>query len=390
MNPNENNGAQPSNDLPPYAQPTPAQQPAQGSPSPQGQQPAYANAQSAPQQPQSAPQTPHAAPQFAQGAPAGTTTVDVKESVNKFADSLGKQHLKIGNYEVAYGNLVTVVGALLAVIGVFLPFATVNVGMMGVSMSQSVSLMPHGDGWILLIGAVVIAVLAVLRQEIAALTVTIIYALLVIYEIANAGSKLSQLGEYRQFIHLSYGAGMWLLIIAIIVMLIGTIFAFYNKQRAKNPQNGAPAMPVQNPAYDASYQNNGWQFGVPAQRDPSNVDNSQWQFGVENPPAGAGAQQGTPMAPDPSAAAPVPPAVAHEPFNAAPAAPATPAAPAAPAAPMSPAAPAANPNPPAWAQPTPQQSAPQQPAPAAPAAPAMPAQPAIPSASQDPDSQDAQ
>lgn len=389
MNPNENNGAQPSNDLPPYAQPTPAQQPVQGSPSTQGQQPAYANAQSAPQQPQSAPQPPHAAPQFAQGAPqgapAGTTTVDVKESVNKFADSLGKQHLKIGNYEVAYGNLVTVVGALLAVIGVFLPFASVSA--FGVSMS--VSLMPHGDGWILLIGAVVIAVLAVLRQEIAALTVTIIYTLLVIFEIADAGSKISQSG-YGQFVHLSYGAGMWLLIIGIIVMLIGTIFAFYNKQRAKNAQNGAPAMPVQNPAYDASYQNNGWQFGVPAQRDPSNVDNSQWQFGVENPPAGAGAQQGTPMAPAPSAVAPVPPAVAHEPFNAAPAAPATPAASAAPAAPMSPAAPVANPNPPAWAQPAPQQSAPQQPAPAAPAAPAMPAQPTIPSASQDPDSQDAQ
>lgn len=36
MNPNENNGAQSSNDLPPYAQPTPPQQPAQGSPSPKG------------------------------------------------------------------------------------------------------------------------------------------------------------------------------------------------------------------------------------------------------------------------------------------------------------------------------------------------------------------
>lgn len=359
MNPNENNGAQPSSDLPPYAQPTPAQQPAQGSPSPQGQQPAYANAQSAPQQPQSVSQTPHDAPQFAQntpqGATAGTTTVDMKESVNKFADALGKQHLKIGNYEVAYGNLVTVVGALLAIIGVFLPFASISA--FGVSMS--VSLMPHGDGWILLIGAVVIAVLAVLRQEIAALTVTIIYTLLVIYEIAGAGSKISQSG-YGTLLQLSYGAGMWLLIIAIIVMLIGTIFAFYNKQRAKNAQNGAPAMPVQNPAYDASYQDNGWQFGVPAQSDPSNVDNSQWQFGVENPPAGAGVQQGTPMAPAPNAAAPVPPAVAHEPFNAAPAASATPAAPAVPAAPVSPAAPAA------------------------------PAQPTIPPASQDPDSQDAQ
>lgn len=353
MNPNENNGAQPSNDLPPYAQPTPAPQPAQGSPSPQGQQPAYANAQSAPQQPQSVSQTPHDAPQFAQntpqGATAGTTTVDMKESVNKFADALGKQHLKIGNYEVAYGNLVTVVGALLAVIGVFLPFASISA--FGVSMS--VSLMPHGDGWILLIGAVVIAVLAVLRQEIAALTVTIIYTLLVIYEIAAAGSKISQSG-YGTLLQLSYGAGMWLLIIAIIVMLIGTIFAFYNKQRAKNAQNGAPAMPVQNPAYDASYQDNGWQFGVPAQSDPSNVDNSQWQFGVENPPAGAGVQQGTPMAPAPNAAAPVPPAVAHEPFNAAPAASATPAAP------------------------------------VSPAAPAAPAQPTIPPASQDPDSQDAQ
>ena len=238
MNPNENNGAQPSNDLPPYAQPTPAPQPAQGSPSPQGQQPAYANAQSAPQQPQSVSQTPHDAPQFAQntpqGAPAGTTTVDMKESVNKFADALGKQHLKIGNHEVAYGNLVTVVGALLAIIGVFLPFASISA--FGVSMS--VSLMPHGDGWILLIGAVVIAVLAVLRQEIAALTVTIIYTLLVIYEIAAAGSKISQSG-YGTLLQLSYGAGMWLLIIAIIVMLIGTIFAFYNKQRAKNAQNGA-------------------------------------------------------------------------------------------------------------------------------------------------------
>lgn len=184
-------------------------------------------------------QTPHDAPQFAQntpqGAPAGTTTVDMKESVNKFADALGKQHLKIGNHEVAYGNLVTVVGALLAIIGVFLPFASISA--FGVSMS--VSLMPHGDGWILLIGAVVIAVLAVLRQEIAALTVTIIYTLLVIYEIAAAGSKISQSG-YGTLLQLSYGAGMWLLIIAIIVMLIGTIFAFYNKQRAKNAQNGAP------------------------------------------------------------------------------------------------------------------------------------------------------
>ena len=71
--------------------------------------------------------------------------------------------------------------------------------------------------------AVVIAVLAVLRQEIAALTVTIIYTLLVIYEIAAAGSKISPV-RVRTLLQLSYGAGMWLLIIAIIVMLIGTIF----------------------------------------------------------------------------------------------------------------------------------------------------------------------
>lgn len=204
---------------------------------------------------------------------------------------MGKQHIRIGNYDIAYGNLVTAVGAVLAIIGLFLPFAGVNM----FNASVSVSLMPHGIGWVLLFGAIAIGVLAVLRQEIAALTITIIYALLVIYEIANAGSSFGNVNAYSSYINVgaSYGAGMWLLVIAIIVMLVGTIVAFYNAQRAKK---AAAQNPPANPAFDSSYQNNGWQFGVPAQQPPSNVDNSNWQFGVENPAAGA-----QPAAPQPNA-----------------------------------------------------------------------------------------
>lgn len=33
------------------------------------------------------------------------------------------------------------------------------------------------------------------------------------------------------------------------------------------------------------FQNNGWQFGVPAPQQPSSTDTSNWQFGAPNPPA---------------------------------------------------------------------------------------------------------
>lgn len=315
MNPNDNNAADNSQS----AAPQPAQ-PQQAAPQPQ--QTSVQQSQQSQNVPPAA--TPNAAPnaasnaQYAQNQQAPQfnqpsqqqTPVDVKESVNKFADSMGKQHIRIGNYDIAYGNLVTSVGAVLAIIGLFLPFAGVNM----FNASASVSLMPHGIGWILLFGAVAIGVLAVLRQEIAALTITIIYALLVIYEIANAGSSFGSVNAYSSYINVgaSYGAGMWLLVIAIIVMLVGTIVAFYNAQRAKK---ATAQNPPANPAFDSSYQNNGWQFGVPAQQQPSNVDNSNWQFGVENPPAGA--QAATPASAPTAAPAStqVPPFVPQQPFQ---------------------------------------------------------------------------
>ncbi|RYQ02766.1 large tegument protein [Bifidobacterium pseudolongum subsp. globosum] len=259
MNPNETQGpGQPQHNETPYAAP------------------AYTQ----PQQ-QAAPQAPYVPPQQAAAA--------ARKGAN-LAESLGSQHIQIGNKKIDYAAIVTLVGAVISIIALFLPFTSVS--MFGQKVSSS--LFQQGAvGWYMLVMLLAIGACAVLEKRFTALVLTGLDTLLLIFVIAagaqqmQQGSALSSVLEGymgQQAMRVQYGAGMWLAIIGVIVMLVGTIVAYYNQVQAhKRTTPAAPAAP----AGADPFQNNGWQFGVPAPQQPSSTDTSNWQFGAPNPPAPA-------------------------------------------------------------------------------------------------------
>ena len=299
MNPNETQGpGQPQHNETPYAAP------------------AYTQ----PQQ-QATPQAPHVPPQ--QHAPQQTAAAARKGA--NLAESLGSQHIQIGGKKIDYAAIVTLVGAVISIIALFLSFTSVS--MFGEKVSSS--LFQQGAvGWYMLVMLLAIGACAVLEKRFTALVLTGLDTLLVIFVIA-AGAQQMQQGSVlsgvlegymgQQAMRVQYGAGMWLAIIGVIVMLVGTIVAYYNQVQAH--KRTTPATPAA-PAGPAPFQNNGWQFGVPAPQQPSSTDTSNWQFGAPNPPA--------PAAP----AAPA--AQMHEPFVQPVQTPTMPPAPAAPATPTAP------------------------------------------------------
>lgn len=264
MNPNETQGpGQPQHNETPYAAPSYAQ----------------------PQQ-QAAPQAPHVPPQ--QHAPQQTAAAARKGA--NLAESLGSQHIQIGNKKIDYAAIVTLVGAVISIIALFLPFTSVS--MFGEKVSSS--LFQQGAvGWYMLVMLLAIGACAVLEKRFTALVLTGLDTLLVIFVIA-AGAQQMQQGSVlsgvlegymgQQAMRVQYGAGMWLTIIGVIVMLVGTIVAYYNQVQAH--KRATPAAPAA-PAGADPFQNNGWQFGVPAPQQPSSTDTSNWQFGAPNPPAPA-------------------------------------------------------------------------------------------------------
>lgn len=264
MNPNETQGpGQPQHNETPYAAP------------------AYTQ----PQQ-QAAPQAPHVPPQ--QHAPQQTAAAARKGA--NLAESLGSQHIQIGGKKIDYAAIVTLVGAVISIIALFLSFTSVS--MFGEKVSSS--LFQQGAvGWYMLVMLLAIGACAVLEKRFTALVLTGLDTLLVIFVIA-AGAQQMQQGSVlsgvlegymgQQAMRVQYGAGMWLAIIGVIVMLVGTIVAYYNQVQAhKRTTPAAPAAP----AGADPFQNNGWQFGVPAPQQPSSTDTSNWQFGAPNSPAPA-------------------------------------------------------------------------------------------------------
>lgn len=294
MNPNETQGpGQPQHNETPYA----------------------ASAYTQPQQ-QAAPQAPHVPPQQPAAA--------ARKGAN-LAESLGSQHIQIGGKKIDYAAIVTLVGAVISIIALFLSFTSVS--MFGEKVSSS--LFQQGAvGWYMLVMLLAIGACAVLEKRFTALVLTGLDTLLVIFVIAAGAQQMQQssvlsgvLEGYmgQQAMRVQYGAGMWLAIIGVIVMLVGTIVSYYNQVQAH--KRTTPATPAA-PAGPDPFQNNGWQFGVPAPQQPSSTDTSNWQFGAPNPPA--------PAAP----AAPA--AQMHEPFVQPVQTPTMPPAPAAPATPTAP------------------------------------------------------
>ncbi|KFI68388.1 hypothetical protein [Bifidobacterium magnum] len=173
--------------------------------------------------------------------------------------------ITVGKHTYDSALIVTVLGALLTIVGTFAPFVqtsmTYGAGPAGLNWSgfnvtqtvtKSVNLQDvySGVGWIVCIAAVIVGILAVVRQDMAALIVTIIDDVVVIYSLARAAVEISGAGGSTNMYSITYGfgAGAWMLVIGAIVMLIGVIIAYYNDVNAKKNGNQAP---MNNPQYPA-------------------------------------------------------------------------------------------------------------------------------------------
>lgn len=164
---------------------------------------------------------------------------DLQHTLREFTDP----KVKIGNLGVSVAAVTTVVAAVIAIIATFLPYATVSIPGF---FSQTVSLI-KGDGWIVIVLAVAVAVLAVIRQALAAFVVAVLQFLLWLFETINAGHAAGEAASYSGLVQVkvSYGAGYWLWAVTVFLILIATGVEFYNVmqlKKAQGPQHPNTAM----------------------------------------------------------------------------------------------------------------------------------------------------
>lgn len=167
---------------------------------------------------------------------------DMQHKLREFSDP----KVKIGNIGVSVAAVTTVVAAVIAVIATFLPYATVSIPGF---FSQTVSLI-KGDGWIVIVLAAAVAVLAVIRQALAAFVVAVLQFLLWLFETINAGHAAGEAASYSGLVQVkvSYGAGYWLWAVTVFLILIATGVEWYNvmqiKKTQQGPQDPNAAMPT--------------------------------------------------------------------------------------------------------------------------------------------------
>ena len=103
-------------------------------------------------------------------------------------------------------------GCALMIIGCFLPFATVSI----LGLSETIALSGTGAlGIILIITAIISGIVMLTKKSKLSLITTIIYALFVVLNIANA----SEDGDA-----FSYGIGLYVVIIGVIIAVVMPFF----------------------------------------------------------------------------------------------------------------------------------------------------------------------
>lgn len=103
-------------------------------------------------------------------------------------------------------------GCALMIIGCFLPFATVSI----LGLSETIALSGTGAlGIILIITAIISGIVMLTKKSKLSLITTIIYALFVVLNIANA----SENGDA-----FSYGIGLYVVIIGVIIAVVMPFF----------------------------------------------------------------------------------------------------------------------------------------------------------------------
>ena len=104
-------------------------------------------------------------------------------------------------------------GCILMILGNFLPFATATVSLFGYSQSESIKFI-DGDGVFVLIAAIVTAILLYFKKEKFSLIPTAIALAVTINAIVNVESEL---GNTMGMATISYGLGLWIIIIGVIL-----------------------------------------------------------------------------------------------------------------------------------------------------------------------------
>lgn len=225
---------------------------------PQPAQPA-SDANAAYQQPQYTAPVPPAQPVPPAGAPyqAPATpdyAANIQNSVAGFAQNLGGKNVTVGGQSFDFISIITYVAGVLAIIACIVPFASISV----FGYSNSNSLFQGGDGWIVLVAVLVIAALTFFKKHLPAMIISALVLVLSIFEMVYSKSKInSSLDEFGSNYGslgslasgyaknaVAFGIGAYLLVIAALGLIVGTVLAFGNqKKAAKVAVPGVSAQP---------------------------------------------------------------------------------------------------------------------------------------------------
>lgn len=228
---------------------------------PQPAQPA-SDANVAYQQPQYTAPVPPAQPVPPAGAPyqAPATpdyAANIQNSVAGFAQNLGGKNVTVGGQSFDFISIITYVAGVLAIIACIVPFVSIS----AFGYSGSVSLFQGGDGWIVLVAVLAIAALTFFKKHLPAMIISALVLVLSIFEMVYSKSKINGInGSLDEFGSnygslgslasgyaknaVAFGIGAYLLIIAALGLIVGTVLAFGNqKKAAKVAVPGVSAQP---------------------------------------------------------------------------------------------------------------------------------------------------
>lgn len=228
---------------------------------PQPAQPA-SDANAAYQQPQYTAPVPPAQPVPPAGAPyqAPATpdyAANIQNSVAGFAQNLGGKNVTVGGQSFDFISIITYVAGVLAIIACIVPFVSIS----AFGYSGSVSLFQGGDGWIVLVAVLAIAALTFFKKHLPAMIISALVLVLSIFEMVYSKSKINGINGSLDEFGSSYGSlgslasgyaknavafgiGAYLLVIAALGLIVGTVLAFGNqKKAAKVAVPGVSAQP---------------------------------------------------------------------------------------------------------------------------------------------------
>lgn len=202
--------------------------------------------------PPAQPVPPAGAPHQAPATP--DYAANIQNSVAGFAQNLGGKNVTVGGQSFDFISIITYVSGVLAIIACIVPFMSIS----AFGYSDSASLFQGGDGWIVLVAVLVIAALTFFKKHLPAMIISALVLVLSIFEMVYSKSKInsrldelgSNYGSLGSFASgyaknaVAFGIGAYLLVIAALGLIVGTVLAFVNqKKAAKVAVPGVSAQP---------------------------------------------------------------------------------------------------------------------------------------------------